>query len=118
MEKATKIEMEKPPAELHNQMSMLDDSAVLSHVMSEPSEEPMNDYSAYCASENVAVDSECVIRSYNDDECSLDEADKSVSSEHSVSEYLISDQSSYHRVATAKNKKMAASEPACCNRQD
>ena len=72
-------------------MGMMDDSAVLSHVMSEPSEEPLDDYS-YGASESIVVDSEDIrMRSHIDEDCSLDEADKSVSSEHSVSEYLISD---------------------------
>ena len=72
-------------------MGMMDDSAVLSHVMSEPSEEPIDEYS-YGGSESVVINSEDVRRrSYIDEDCSLDDADKSVSSEHSVSEYLISD---------------------------
>ena len=72
-------------------MGMMDDSAVLSHVMSEPSEEPIDDYS-YGASDSAVVNSEDVRgHSHIDEDCSLDDADKSVSSEHSVSEYLISD---------------------------
>ena len=70
-------------------MGMMDDSAVLSHAMSEPSEEPLDEYT-YFPSESVAVNSEDVRgRSHADEDYSLDEAD--VSSEHSVSEYLISD---------------------------